>query len=110
MRSRADFKSNARPPVHSVKDLLARQVPALQRLSAHAAQQDFWNAWFAQHLPAQLRARVCGVAEHDATLVVYAQSAAWAARLRFALLERQSALEAAARAIEKLEVRVLPRG
>lgn len=109
MRSRAGLKSNARPPLHSVKDLLARQVPALRQLTAQAARQNFWNEWLAQHLPEELRTRVSGVSERDGTLVVFAESAAWSARLRFALLEREATLRTADPAIEHVAVRVLPR-
>jgi hypothetical protein len=110
MRSRAGVKSNARPRLHSVKDLLGRQFPSLRRLTDEAARQDFWSAWLSQQLTPELRERITGVHEREGVLVVFAESAAWSARLRFALLELQAALPDALPAVTAIDVRVLPRG
>ncbi len=71
--------------------------------------QDFWSAWLSQQLSPELRERITGVHEREGVLVVFAESAAWSARLRFALLELQAALPDALPAVTAIDVRVLPR-
>ena len=106
MRSRTGLIS---APAHSVKELLARRVPALTRVTAQAARQNFWNCWLSTHLPPPLHARVSGVTERAGMLVIFAETAAWAARLRYAVLELEREIRAAAPAVTAIEVRVLPR-
>ena len=109
MRSRAGPKSRSGPSVHSVKELLSRYAPALTRVTEKAEKQDFWSAWLGSQLPAELARKISGVTEREGTVVVFAESAAWSARLRFALLELETAARAAAPGFVGLEVRVLPR-
>jgi hypothetical protein len=106
MRSRTGLIS---PAAHSVKELLARRVPTLTRVTAQASRQNFWNGWLSAHLAPELRPRISGVTERDGTLVIFAETAAWSARLRFALLELEQAIRAADPALTDIEVRVLPR-
>ena len=47
--------------------------------------------------------------ERDGTLVIFAETAAWSARLRYAILELQREIHAADPAVTAIEVRVLPR-
>ena len=107
MRSRTGLTS---APTHSVKELLARRVPILTRVTAQASRQNFWNCWLSTHLPPEIRARVSGVTERAGTLVIFAETAAWSARLRFAILELEREIRAADPALIDIEVRVLPRG
>jgi hypothetical protein len=92
----------------SVKDLLAGNTPALQRLSEQAARQELWRAWLAVHLPPEACAHVSGVVERHDTLVIFTSSAAWSARVRFAVAEIEAALKRAHPAIAEVDVRVLP--
>jgi hypothetical protein len=92
----------------SVKDLLAGTQPALQRLSEQAARQALWRAWLDAHLPQEARAHVSGIVERRDTLVIFTASAAWSARVRFAVAEIEDTLKRAHPAILKVEVRVLP--
>jgi hypothetical protein len=84
-------------------------MPALTRLTEQAHRQHLWSEWLATHLPAEMCARVSGVNEREGTLVVFAESAAWCARLRFALIELEGSLRAAHPAVQSIQVRVLPR-
>jgi hypothetical protein len=61
-------------------------------------------------LPPEIRPKVSGVTERDGTLVVFAETAAWSARLRYVILELEREIRAADPAITAIEVRVLPRG
>jgi hypothetical protein len=104
-------KSRMRPRVRSgdsVKDLLAGNYPALQRLSEQAARHELWRAWLDAHLPEEARVHVVGIVERHDTLVIFTPSAAWSARVRFAVAEIEAQLKRAHPGIERIEVRVLP--
>ncbi|TLY89357.1 MAG: DUF721 domain-containing protein [Gammaproteobacteria bacterium] len=94
--------------LHSVKELLRRSAPALTRVTDQAARAAFWSEWLCHHLPTELGARVCGVVERDGTLVISAASAAWCARLRYALQELDPQIRAAAPQLTAIAVRVQP--
>ncbi|HET7756179.1 MAG TPA: DciA family protein [Steroidobacteraceae bacterium] len=94
---------------HSVKELLARSSAALTRVTDQAERANRWNSWLAEHLPPELRGRVSGVVERSGTLVIFAESAAWAARMRYAVLGLEAAIRAARPGILAAAVRVLPR-
>ena len=106
MRSRARREGSG---THSVKDVLARMVPTLTRVTEQASRQNYWLNWLSQHLPAEIHARISGVTERQGILVVFAESAAWSARLRYAVLEVEPQLRAAGPELTNIEVRVLPR-
>ena len=106
MRSRARREGSG---THSVKDVLARMVPTLTRVTEAASRQNYWLTWLSQHLPAEIHARISGVTERQGILVVFAESAAWSARLRYAVLEVEPQLRAAGPELTNIEVRVLPR-
>ena len=93
----------------SVKDLLARRAPTLTRVTTQSARANFWNAWLSERLPAEMRARLSGVVERDGTLVIFAESAAWSARLRFYVQELEPQILAAATGLSAILVRVRPR-
>jgi hypothetical protein len=79
------------------------------RVTTLTARANFWSEWLPKHLPAELAARISGVVERDGTLVIFAESAAWSARLRFVVLELEPQIRAAAAALAAIEVRVRPR-
>ena len=95
--------------IHSVKELLGRQLPGLKRVTDQLARQGFWGDWLQAHVPANLRQRISGVTERDGTLVIFAENAAWSARLRYQIGELEHDIRAADPAITRIEVRVLPR-
>jgi hypothetical protein len=107
MSTAASFSA---PRAHSVKELLGRAAPALTRVTDQAARANFWQRWLSTRLPAEIRARLSGVIERDGTLVVFAESAGWCARLRFALLDLEPQIRACCPAINAVTVRVRPRG
>jgi hypothetical protein len=93
----------------SVKDLLARVTPTLTRVSEQATRQIHWRGWLDERLPADLAMHLTGVVEREDTLVVFAESAAWCARLRFALQEIEAQIRESRPAIQQVTVRVLPK-
>jgi len=79
------------------------------RVTTHTRRADFWSEWLSVHLPAQIRPRLSGVIERDGTLVIFAESAAWSARMRYSVLELEAEIRAAATDVTAIEVRVRPR-
>ena len=94
---------------HSVKDLLGRAVPVLSQAADQTARQAFWRPWLEARLPPGLPPRITGITERDGSLVVFADSPAWSARLRFALQELTPQIREAQPDISEVTVRVLPR-
>jgi hypothetical protein len=109
MRTRAGLKSKTGHPVHSVKDLLGSSAFSLTRVSAQASRQQFWDRWLLDHLGAQLHGRISGISEQEGKLTVFAESAAWSARLRFAVAELDAQIREAGGKLRSVCVRVLPR-
>jgi hypothetical protein len=108
MRTRAGLKSKSAHPVHSAKDLLKHRGHILDRVSQQAGRQRFWEAWLRQHLEAGLYEKISGIAEQDGRLTVFAESAAWSARLRFAMAELDGQIRAASATLSEISVRVSP--
>ncbi len=94
---------------HSVKDLLARSVPILSQAADQTARQAFWRPWLEARLPPELPPRITGITERDGTLVVFADSPAWSARLRYALQELAAELRKTHPDIKDVTVKVMPR-
>jgi hypothetical protein len=82
----------------------------LRHVTDQLAVQNFWNEWLSRHLPAEIRTKISGVAAQDGTLTIFAETAAWSARLRFLILELEPEIRAADPALATVRVRVLPRG
>ena len=94
---------------HSVKDLLARAVPVLSQAADQAARQAFWSPWLDARLPPELRSKITGITERDGYLVVFADSPAWSARLRYALQELAPQIRQTQPDIKEVSVRVMPK-
>jgi hypothetical protein len=94
----------------SVKGILSKLTPALKRVSEQTQRRDFWRDWLDAHFPAEITGKITGIVERDGVLVLFAESAAWSARLRFAVQEQESAIRCAKSGITEVSVRVLPRG
>ena len=107
--SRPSHKGSQPRGAYSVKDLLGRAVPVLSQAADQTARQAFWRPWLAAHLPPELPPRISGITERDGTLVVFADSPAWSARLRYALQELAPRIREAQPDINEVTVRVLPR-
>jgi Dna[CI] antecedent DciA-like protein len=97
-------------PTDSVKEILSNLTAGLKRVSDQRHRQDFWRDWLDANLPAEITAKITGIVERDGTLVIFAESAAWSARLRFATQEIEDQIRAAKSGITDVSVRVLPRG
>lgn len=91
-----------------IKELLGRSAPLQQAMARQADRGARWRDFFAEHLPAELAAQVTQVVERDGVLSIYAASAAWSARLRFAMAEHWPAALAASPGLKRWTVRVQP--
>jgi hypothetical protein len=109
-RNRNTVGSRLSNQTDSVKDLLAKFTPNLKRVTDQVHRQDFWRDWFETHLPAEIRSKLTGIVEREGTLVIFAESPAWSARLRFAVQEIEAQILAAKPGVTAVNVRVLPRG
>jgi hypothetical protein len=93
-----------------VADLLQRRGFTLERVSDQSGRQRFWDSWLRERLDPELHGRISGIAEQEGRLTIFAESAAWSARLRFAVAELDGQIRAAAQTLQSISVRVLPRG
>jgi hypothetical protein len=115
LRTRAHSASQPRQsgslsqPAHSVKDLLARAVPVLSQAADQSARQAFWRPWLTARLPPELPPRITGITERDGNLVIFAESPAWSARLRYALQDLAAQVRETQPDIKEVTVRVMPR-
>jgi hypothetical protein len=94
----------------SVKDLLQRSTPVLAGLQREALRQRDWLQWVQRELPEELVTHVTGVTEQSGELVIFAESAVWGVRLRYAVPQLMSAMNAQQANIVGVKVRVVPRG
>ena len=93
----------------SAAALLSRSDALLPQLTQQLALQQSWHAWLAARLPEPLPGKLAGVVERDGVLTVLGSSAAWAARLRYAVAEMEADIRAHAPALRVIRVRVMPR-
>jgi len=97
----------------SVKALLSRSshsaLSTLGRVAEQRQTQRGWRDWLSSKLPAALATRVTGAVENAENLVIYAESAAWSARLRYAVAELDADIRRENPAIQSVSVRVMPK-
>jgi hypothetical protein len=101
--------STSRTP-ESVKALLSRSSQsALSDVARHRQSQKDWSIFLRSKLPAALAQKITGVVERAENLVIYAESSAWSARLRYAIAELDEEVRRANPAIRSIDVRVMPK-
>jgi hypothetical protein len=81
----------------------------LSQAADQTARQAFWRPWLEARLPPGLPSRITGITARNGTLVVFADSPAWSARLRYALQELHAQIQGAQPDIREVTVRVMPR-
>jgi hypothetical protein len=100
IRHKADsVKALLGNPSHSVFGRLNEQALSHQRV----------RKWLENKLPQDLVGRLSGVVERAETLVIFAESAGWSARVRYAVAEIEPALLREYPNISVISVRVMPR-
>lgn len=91
----------------SIKDLLSRSSLGGAAVAETRAADDAL-AWLRGRLPTELAGHIASVSEREGKLVVYAESAAWSARLRYAVAECWTALQAERPQLRDWAVKVQP--
>jgi hypothetical protein len=102
--------AQTRNPMDSVKELLQRSTPVLAGLQREALRQRDWLQWVKRELPEELAVHVTGVTEQSGELVIFAESAAWGVRLRYAAPQLLDVLGSQSANIVGVRIRVVPRG
>jgi hypothetical protein len=100
----------SRNSMDSVKELLQRSTPVLAGLQRAALRQRDWLQWVKRELPEELAVHVTGVMEQSGELVIFAESAAWGVRLRYAAPQLLTAISSQPTNIVGVKIRVVPRG
>jgi len=93
----------------SVKDLLSRVTPVLTPISKQRTQQQNWRIWLSERLGDALAERITGVVERDGALVIFAESAGWSTRVRYAIADIEKEVREKNPRIETIVVRVMPK-
>jgi hypothetical protein len=100
----------SRNSMDSVKDLLLRSTPVLAGLQREALRQHDWLQWVRRELPEELAGHVTGVTEQAGELVIFAESAVWGVRLRYAAPQLLGVIGLQQANISGVKIRVMPRG
>ena len=91
--------------VSSINQLLSTRS-ILRKLVDKIPVQQSWTDWLRATLAADFAAHIVNVLPKNDELVVFADSAAWSARLRYALVAISAAISARDGAIRRTRVRV----
>ncbi len=96
-----------RGPVQTVSGIM-KQHGWMQSLKQVRTQQQEWLEWFRASLPDELGGAIVNVVRKGEELTLLATSAAWSARLRYALDPIMETLKERSPDIVKVRVRVIP--
>jgi hypothetical protein len=100
---------HSRNSMDSVKDLLLRSTPVLAGLQREALRQHDWLQWVQRELPQELASHVTGVTEQAGELVIFAESAVWGVRLRYAAPQLLGVIGRQQTNVVGVRIRVAPR-
>jgi hypothetical protein len=106
-RDKQTVRPGAKP--RSIGDLMSARLPALAQRALSDPQESEWHIAVMDALKPDLDLKVSRITLNSGRITVVAESAAWAARVRFRLAETESAVRAKAPEIRELVVRVRPR-
>jgi hypothetical protein len=93
----------------TVGDLMSARLPALAQRARSAPETSEWHVAVLDAFGPALANKVNGCTLDSGTLTVIADSSAWAARMRFALVDLEPRLRALAPGYREFVVRVRPR-
>jgi hypothetical protein len=97
-----------RKKLTSVNDLLSGQA-GLRRITAAIPVQQSWAAWLRGAVASELAGHIVSAVPKNAELVVFADSAAWGTRLRYALTALLPHITARDAALARISVRLQSR-
>jgi hypothetical protein len=96
-------------PTRSVKDLLTRVTPVFTPISRQRIQQKGWREYLDQRLDQSLVEHVTGVVEREGALVIFAESAGWCTRVRYAIADIETEMRERQPNLGSITVRVMPK-
>jgi len=96
-----------RGPAQRLDSIMKKQGWLLGLQRELGAQRE-WLEWLSEALPAELRGQLVQALQRGPELTVLAASAAWCARMRFALAELEPRIRERQPDIVKVRVRVAP--
>jgi hypothetical protein len=103
-------KQSIRPGTPATaRDLISARLPALAQRALNAPEVSEWHVAVLKALGPELANKVNRCSLDRGTVTVVAESSAWAARMRFALVEAGPTLAALIPDFRKLQIRVRPR-
>jgi hypothetical protein len=82
--------------------------PVVGRVTHKLAAQQSWTAWLRESLPAELASHIVHAVPKESELVVFADTPAWCARLRYAMADIEEPIRQRDPAIQRTYVRVQP--
>ena len=103
MGRRTDLACNIKPK--SVNDLLISRG-VLRRIAAAIPLQQSWTDWVRGRVGTELAAHIVNAVPNNGQLVVFADSAAWGTRLRYALAGMLADIAGRDASISRASVRV----
>jgi predicted nucleic acid-binding Zn ribbon protein len=103
--SRAGLTPRQGGNLKNINELLGKRG-SLASIKAAIPVQQSWAEWLRLVVVAELAGHIVSALPKDAELVVFADSAAWGTRLRYALVTLQSEIAARDPAISRITVRV----
>jgi hypothetical protein len=111
-RSRSALRSTGTSSPNAAQSLgsIMKKQGWLRGLEREAGAQRQWLEWLGEALPAELRRQLVNVVQKGPELSVLTASAAWSARVRFALVGLEERIRARQPDIVKISVRVAPAG
>jgi Dna[CI] antecedent, DciA len=104
LRLRPDRSRQSALP-KSVSELMGRR-PKLSQFNEIAATQRSWAEWLCARLPPELSGHIISVVVGVGELVVFADSAAWCTRVRYALAALESEIRAKDPSLQRARARV----
>jgi hypothetical protein len=99
--------STSRQTPRSINELITRS-PLVGRLTQQLPAQQSWTAWLRESLPAELAEHIVHAVPKQRELVVFADTPAWCARLRYAVASIDEPIRQRDPAIQRTYVRVQP--
>jgi|SRR5687768_2951759 hypothetical protein len=106
-RDKQTVRPGAKP--RSIGDLMSARLPALAQRALSAPEESEWHIAVMDALKPDLGVKVSRITLNSGRITVIAESAAWAARVRFRLAETEAAVRERVPEIRELVVRVRPR-
>ena len=106
IRDKQTVRPGGKP--RTVGDLMSARLPALAQRAGSTPEESEWHVAVMKALGPELGVKVTRITLNSGKITVYAQSAAWAARMRFELADEAPRLAEITPEFRELVIRVRP--